>query len=424
MRILHLSFGDSKGAFYGAYRTHKNLERYGHDSTMCVLEKTSNDDTVIEVSCWWKKLFFFFNKVFRRLSVKINEKNDKTFLFYFKQIPIENLMRVYRKSPDLIIIYYVAGFLTDEDIGKLQEYYNCPVAFYLMDAGMLTGGCHYPWDCTGYTQYCSECPAVNVFFKAMPQRLLERRKIIYNNMDCFFLSGSNWLNSKICQSSINPRFGSRLALMGIDERMFKPRNRSEAEKILKLSLPIGHKVILLGAQSLRDTRKGFVYLLEALKTIRGKSPTILSNVTLLTVGNTIDSDVYDGLSNVNVPFIKEKDKYPLIYNLADVFVCSSIEDAGPMMINESLSSGTPVISFDVGVASNLIENDVSGFISPDISAIALAEMIIRFLNLDDKAILAMKENSRNIALERTSAKTQVDSIVDACNFVTKINRII
>lgn len=421
MRVLHLSFGDSNGAFYGAYRTHKNLERYGHESTMCVLDKTSDDDRVIEIPCRWKEVTSIFNKIFRRLSVKMNEKNDKTFLYYFKQTSVKALINAYIASPDLIIVYYVAGFLNDSDIHRIQKHYNCPVAFYLMDAGMLTGGCHYPWNCIGYKKSCNACPAVNRAFTLIPQRLLSKRKEIYGSMNCFFLSGSNWLNEKIHQSAIKPRFDSRQALIGIDERIFKPRKRCEAERELKVSLPIGHRVILLGAQSLRDTRKGFVYLLEALREIRKREPDIFFNVTIITVGSVIYSDVFNGISNVNIPFIKEKDKYPFLYNLADVFVCPSIEDAGPMMINESLCSGTPVISFDVGVASNLIENEVSGFISKDVSSHALSEMIISFLRLDEKSIFSMKENSQRIALERSSARVQVDSIVDAYNSVIRVN---
>lgn len=111
MRIFHLSLSDNNGAFYGAYRTHKNFERYGHESTMCVLNKTSDDEQVIEVPCRWKGVSSFINKIFRRISVKMNEKNDKTFLYYFKQISTKKLTNSYIASPDLIIVYYVAGFL-------------------------------------------------------------------------------------------------------------------------------------------------------------------------------------------------------------------------------------------------------------------------------------------------------------------------
>jgi glycosyltransferase involved in cell wall biosynthesis len=46
------------------------------------------------------------------------------------------------------------------------------------------------------------------------------------------------------------------------------------------------------------------------------------------------------------------------YNAADVFVCPSIEDSGPSMINQSALCGTPIVAFEMGVAFDLVNESL------------------------------------------------------------------
>lgn len=416
MKILHLSFGDLNGAFYGAYRTHANLVRYGHESTMFVLRKTSNDVNVVSVSNFYHVILDFFYRAVRRLVIKNDRLKDKTFLLYKTSFVLKKIFKIYKSSPDLIIIYYVAGFLSDNDIEKLQKHYGCPIAFYLMDVAALTGGCHYPWDCKGYMESCNQCPAVRNMFRAIPKNVFENRRRISSNVKSLFLSGSEWLDERIARSEIKPSFGSFKLLMGIDESIFSPRPKEEAMSVLNISIQRGNKVILLGAQSLSDTRKGFKYFIDAMHIIKKSNLELFSDVTFLTVGcSDYDCDAFNGFSHVNLPFIKDKNKYPYIYNLADVFICPSVEDAGPMMINEAIISGLPVISFRVGVASDLIINGYTGFISNEISSKALSKMLVKFVSLTLDDLHTMKTNARNYGMEKTSAEKQIVSLTKIIN---------
>ena len=46
-----------------------------------------------------------------------------------------------------------------------------------------------------------------------------------------------------------------------------------------------------------------------------------------------------------------------LYAAADVVVIPSIEDSGPLMTSEVLMTGTPVVAFDTGIASELISKE-------------------------------------------------------------------
>lgn len=42
------------------------------------------------------------------------------------------------------------------------------------------------------------------------------------------------------------------------------------------------------------------------------------------------------------------EKLPEIYAISTCYICPSIDDAGPMMVNQSLCCGTPVVGFEIG----------------------------------------------------------------------------
>lgn len=411
MKILHLSTGDSKGAFFGAYRTHTNLKKYGHESSMCVVEKTSHDKDVIELSQNKRKIFSIFGRLMRRFFVRRGGPEDKIYLIYNTTFSVSEIFKKYRTKPDLIIVYFVADYLSDHDILKIQKHYGCPVAFYLMDAAMFTGGCHYPWNCEGYKVDCDNCPAMKYpELIKLPKNIFHKRKKYYMQMDCFFLSASKWLDDRCESSGIKAKLGIKKAIIGIDEQIFKPRTKVVANDIIDVQIPAGNRVIFLGAQSLSDPRKGVKYVLDALAFIRKNFPNLLTGVSILTVGDQAQATLPEGISFVNIGFIHDKDKYPYLYNLADGFICPSIEDAGPMMINEALMSGVPVMAFKVGVAEDLIVDRISGFLADSITTQALANSIMEFLKLDDPSLAALKESSRQMALQRCTSQCQVKAI--------------
>lgn len=61
-------------------------------------------------------------------------------------------------------------------------------------------------------------------------------------------------------------------------------------------------------------------------------------------------------SNVNIimpGFLSENELFE-VYCAADVFMSTTIADSGPMMVNYSIACGTPVVSFPIGVAQDLV----------------------------------------------------------------------
>jgi glycosyltransferase involved in cell wall biosynthesis len=102
-----------------------------------------------------------------------------------------------------------------------------------------------------------------------------------------------------------------------------------------------------------------------------------------------------------------------LYNLADVFVLFSNKENMPCVIAESLSSGTPVISTDVGGINEVI-NESNGILIPvgneEQLVVAIKKMMSEYPNYDHNKIAKASEilfSEQAVGLEQFSIYKQV-----------------
>ena len=93
------------------------------------------------------------------------------------------------------------------------------------------------------------------------------------------------------------------------------------------------------------------------------------------------------------------------YQAADLFVCPSVEDAGPMMIPEAMLCGTPVVAFNTGGAPDLIEHGRTGFLAELTRADALAtgiESMLQQIRTPDYATVRHQAAAKALSLHNPS----------------------
>jgi glycosyltransferase involved in cell wall biosynthesis len=83
---------------------------------------------------------------------------------------------------------------------------------------------------------------------------------------------------------------------------------------------------------------------------------------------------------VNIGYLRDDLTLALAYQAADLFVCPSVEDGGPMMIAEAMMCGTPVVAFDSGMAPDLIRHRANGYLARVRDAGDLAEGLLFLLS--------------------------------------------
>jgi glycosyltransferase involved in cell wall biosynthesis len=161
--------------------------------------------------------------------------------------------------------------------------------------------------------------------------------------------------------------------------------------------------ILVGAYSLSDKRKGMDYLIESLKIVSEKlDAELMSNIHLLVVGNAENVTFLNlGFKCTFLNYLNHHDLI-MAYKAADFYISPSINDMGPMMVSESVKSGTPVVSFDIGVAKDLIVNRKTGFIVNLKDAKLMADAIIELITLDREKYIQMSETCAKLGVSKLS----------------------
>lgn len=103
------------------------------------------------------------------------------------------------------------------------------------------------------------------------------------------------------------------------------------------------------------------------------------------------------------------------FQAADIYVNPSIEDSGPMMINESILCGTPVVAFEMGVAVDLVHNFKTGYRAHLKDENDMANGLYKILEMDNEAYSAMRAYCRNYGLELCHPNVQVNAFETLCN---------
>ena len=248
-----------------------------------------------------------------------------------------------------------------------------PIVWTLHDAWMFTGGCHYTQDCARYQESCGKCPQLGSDqSRDLSQTSWEFKKRIIDAMNLVVVTPSNWLASEARQSSMLKDKKIVVIPNGIDTRVFSPQDRGESCQ--KLGIDSSLPIVLFGAQSVNDRRKGTDLLIEALELLE-------IECTALTFGSGNLPALKNNLIHVrNLGSITDENQLPVLYSAADVFVCPSREDNLPNTVMEAMSCGTPVVAFNSHGLPDLVDHKKNGYLCRPFDSQELARGITEILN--------------------------------------------
>ena len=103
--------------------------------------------------------------------------------------------------------------------------------------------------------------------------------------------------------------------------------------------------------------------------------------------------------------IRDNASLALVYQAADIFVCPSVEDAGPMMIPEAMLCGVPVVAFNTGGAPDLIETMKTGYLAAYKDSFDLAQGMYNLLTANN--LPTIKINAHEAAVRKHSPSVVV-----------------
>lgn len=408
--VLILSTGDVNGAYEAAYKVAHIIKNMGHDVVMCVKHKTKNDNFIKPYrhlspsSAKSNILMRTVNKIKNKISSVQPSKvisTDMKYSFFSKNessenIHIESMLKIIGFTPDFVFTGMTIDFLNSTDLLNIYNATKAKIYNITVDMNHFTGGCHYSWGCEGYIKGCDEyCPAITKEDEKIIAKINFEKK--YQNAqkaNFQIIAGSGLTllqaqNSKIYKSQKTIYNINSL----IDTKLLNSKNKSIAKKIFSLSNDCFY--ILTGAQNMEDPRKGFTYLLQALEILDRELPMEKKEkIVLLVVSNSVNKE-FDRVTfkKQKIDYIKDYRLLSLLYQAADLFINSSVEDSGPMMVSEALACGTPVVGFDTGILTNMVIDDYNGYKAPVTESRKLAEGIRKVLELNKDAYENFSKNA-------------------------------
>ncbi|MCV3216504.1 glycosyltransferase family 4 protein [Plectonema radiosum NIES-515] len=128
--------------------------------------------------------------------------------------------------------------------------------------------------------------------------------------------------------------------------------------------------------------KGLPILLESLAILKKTHPDILLTV----VGDGPDrenlkqiTNQWELSENVNYVGYKSQTEVREYFQQTDIFVMSSFAEGIPVVLMEAMAAGVPVVATQIAGVSELVENNVNGYLVPPADVISLVNCIEKLL---------------------------------------------
>lgn len=249
-------------------------------------------------------------------------------------------------NPDIIHLHNLHGYYVNvEMLFKFLKEYKKPVVWTLHDCWSMTGYCpHFDYiHCDKYKTKCIACPYGFAYpFSLLKQNVekdFEKKKELFNSLDNLtIVTPSEWLK-KIVKESFITNAKIQVINNGIE--------------IKQLDTKKNDKFTVLAVANYWTKEKGK----DELKKI---IPLLDKDIQVTIIGDLKDNDPIFKKCNL-IKRTDNRDQLYKEYARAHVLINPTMQEAFGLVTAESMSCGTPVIAYDTGACSELIDNN-SGLI--------------------------------------------------------------
>jgi glycosyltransferase involved in cell wall biosynthesis len=358
MRPLRIALVHAADAGGGAERSvltlHQSLLRLGHDCSLYVGYKHTNEPGVIEIE-----------RVrgvpgLQRLARTVEGAAGLQGLY---APGFRRLIRRLSPSTDVVHMHSLWG------AGHYADMWGLSLAasrfgtiLTLRDEWMLTGHCACTHLCERWRIGCGQCPDLTI-----PPRIerdgtalnFQLKRRIMQRSHIHVTTVSRYLQDKAEQSPIMRGRSVTTIYNGIDLVTFSPGDQKAARQAL--GLPVEGFFTLLAGQTIEGIRRGIAQqAAEALRRLNHP------RVTPLLVGHSAGLVAATlPISSIVLPFQALPEAMAQCYRAADLTLVSSEVETFGRIAAESQACGTPVITTDAGGLPEVVQHGTGGLVVPN-----------------------------------------------------------
>lgn len=346
MKIVHLLTTDLGGTYKAVVRIHEGMLLNGVDSKI-LLRTKHHSDSIGEVALDTPiKAFISKAKNVGNMLYSAGDFQSEMFGTDISKHPAV-------KVADAILVHWCNSFISDKGIEKLTRL-NKPVILVAHDMWYATGGCHYDAYCGAYVKGCDNCQIL----KKQASNGVLRKRDCYRDI-ALIISPSKWVADVVDKSlTLNNHAVSVISNPVDKSKYYKIDNSLRKSLYRKYGISTNKKVIMFGAANISTGTKGGEDVVLALKGLSS------DEYQLVIFGNKAG----ESLEGVNMDitylgYVHGDEAMNEVYNLADVVLLPSHQEAFGYTVAEALSAGIPVTAYGIGGILDQIEHLKNGYLA-------------------------------------------------------------
>lgn len=391
MKIVLINHSDCRGgASVVTRRLMHALRNLGHDATMLVVHKGTDDPHVFLAAPRWRSRLPFYAEHLRIFcACRFSRENLFKISIATDGLPLSTHPLV--RGADAVILNWVnQGMLSLAEIARIAA--DKKLLWTMHDMWNLTSLCHHAGACRLFTEDpgCSACPLAPG--SAISARTWRRKKRLYTGAPMRFVAVSSWLARKCARSSLLGAVDVPVIhnAFPVEDFYISPRKTRQ-----ELHLPAGRKIILMGAARLDDSVKGLPYAVDVLNSLRS------TDAIAVFYGAVRDGSA---LTSLRFPHVMlgtvDGETVRELCAHASVVISTSLYETLPGTLIEGMAAGCTPVAFDSGGQSDIIrENGRDGWLIRPYDIAAFARAVDKALEEPcDSAYL------RKVTAERFSAE--------------------
>jgi glycosyltransferase involved in cell wall biosynthesis len=401
LKVVHLVAGDlSGGAARAALSYHRALKSEGIESNIIVQfgNSVSTDIHIIDQNKFddpKRRIRFILDQLPYRIY-----NNEKKYIFSPGIFGMDLTDHKLIKNSDIVHLHWITNAFIDL---KSLRGLNKPLVWTLHDMWAFTGGCHYSLDCRNYRKECGNCFQLKSNKpNDLSNTLLRRKKKIY---DTSFtpVSVSEWLKKSAEESYLLSDKKVEVIPNGVELQKFQPKESKTIRR--KLNVPVNRKIILVDGQCTKHIWKGRRELESCLKELKEEE------FFFLFFGSVDEKfTLQTGITFKNFGKIEDDNLLCDIYNSADIFLTSTVQEAFGMTIIEAMACGLPVVCFNTTGPAEIVDHLKTGYKADAFKPADLAEGV--------KSVISDEAKRKKLgANARENVETYFDIKITALKYV-------
>jgi glycosyltransferase involved in cell wall biosynthesis len=410
--LLFNTYASSGGAARACHRLHEGLRGAGHASTLAVCHDDGISRPGVRV-CDRARPAVRASHAEVLARIRGEALTEPASTYFSLPAPSARLRGSdFLDGIDAVNIHWVADYLSPGDLQTLFSR-GQPVVWTLHDARPFTGGCHYPGDCRAFLSECAGCPQVRPAFHPLAVAGLQvQRAILGGGAAPAFVTPSAWLARLAASSPLLA--GARIEVIpnSLDLRTFRPHSDHGLRR--RMGWADDALVVLFGAHSIVDKRKGVDLVLEAVAHCARHADVAAllerRQLVFACFGEARGLPSGSELPVIHLGSFNGDEDAARIYQSADLFICASREDNLPNTVMEAMACGLAVLGTKVGGIPEMVDDGSTGRLVPGGDAASLSAALLGLVR-DKAAIRRMGAMARRTCEERCAPSRQAGAYV-------------